>query len=426
MRRIAAALGIMICIGPARGLAQDAYLPETLLRALHQVQENLAFGDPTAAAAQTEIFARLKNELTKPVSEIDALTIWERTAIGFALSGGDAAASKAILSRIDGKSRYFELGQAVKLYISGEVDEAARRLATIDPPVLAGGLTPYTMMALGTATLDTDADTARRSFEAVALEAPGTLLEEVALRRLLALSMRSDDNSTFDRVSNLYLRRYLSSPFAAQFIDTYATGASRFLSPDEVAKALKVIAQQPSANRRALTAALLTTCAVNGQLDMLRQILNEGTVGITDEGEPLAAKLKLYGFISSVRSLAGPESLRLAETNDYALLDDGDRLMKKKTVQAFERVFDELRGVDLEAGRDHDAKALQNAQSTAPSSPSNNEITRAIAQLTVGDGGDIDASAIAKPAFDHWFETRVGGNFDELDEIEQYVGAVGG
>lgn len=423
MLRTIAGVAAIVCLLPTAGHGQNGNLPAAMLSALHQVQDNFAYGDPIAAAAQTEILARLELELSKPVSDAEAVSDWEKTVIGFALSGGDAAASKDLLAKVDKQSRFFAVGQATELYASGDMGEAARRFAQIDPRSISGGLTPYVMLALGTASLDNDIETARRSFETVVLEAPGTLLEEVALRRLLALGLASGDETTFQRVSNLYLRRYFSSPFASQFIDSYVAGLIRFLTADELSQALKIVAGLPSTNRHTLISRLLTSCAIDGRLDMLRQITRGSSDSLMQQDESLKRKFNLYGLISNIKVLETPALLVAAKRDGFGSLDKSDSLMRDKAFHTLERMFDEIRGQGFEA--DSDKKmAVQDADRTVPSAPFGILMAQLIDNPD-GEGARNTTSAMARAEFDGWFLARFANDLRELSQIEHDVGTIG-
>ncbi len=421
MQRIIALITAVFCLISTTGHAQNSHLADVMLGALHQVQENLAYGDPVAAATQAEILARLQLELGKPFSEESS--DWDKAAVGFALSGGDAAGSRGLLLKINKQSRFYKVGQAAQFYTSGDMGEAARRFAEIDPQSIAGGLAPYVMLALGTAMIDSDVDAARRSFEKVVLEAPGTLLEEVALRRLLVLGNEHNNKVNFNRAANLYLRRYLASPFAAQFIDSYAVGAVHFLTVDELSEWLKIIVRLPSTNRHALMSTLLMQSAIGGRLDMVRQIASDGSANYLNQGEPVETKFRLYGLIANVKSLESPRAFEAAKRDSIGTLNNNDRLIRDKAFQTLERMFDALTGTGFDANSDK-ISALQSADRTAQSSEFDVVIGQLIAS-TGSNGASIDAKAIAQPAFDHWFETRFVNNLRELAQIERDVGLLG-
>ena len=56
------------------------------------------------------------------------------------------------------------------------------------------------------------------------LLAPGTLVEEAALRRSIAVATTLGDAKRFLRLSEQYVRAYLRSPYASQFADAFVAG----------------------------------------------------------------------------------------------------------------------------------------------------------------------------------------------------------
>ena len=56
------------------------------------------------------------------------------------------------------------------------------------------------------------------------LLSPGTLVEEAALRRSIAIAAALGDTRRFLMASEQYVRGYLRSPYASQFADTFVAG----------------------------------------------------------------------------------------------------------------------------------------------------------------------------------------------------------
>ena len=396
--------------------AEDIYPPAVLLKALHQVQEGLAYGDRMASAAQSELLARIETDLGKPVGDAQFSLDRDKAIIGFALSGGSAVASKNLLSKISKESRHFAISEAARFYVSGDMDEAARRFAAVDPRTVAEELRPYILLALGTAALGKDLALARRSFESVALEAPGTLPEEVALRRLVALALTADDLDIFSRASNLYLRRYVSSPYAVEFFDSFAIGVVRLVSSKDFADFWTIVNQLPHLGRRTLISRLLTACAVNGRFDLLRPITHDAALNLPDPGEPLATRLRLFRLVANAKSLDNPTTFAEAKDSNFEALDPADRLLKEKALQTFDTIFGELRA---EASNGQVATPSHNPQLDLEVPDSAKSTSDDL------DGGGEEGSGKDSPIFRRWPEAQYERSLHELGMVSQYLRELG-
>jgi chemotaxis protein MotC len=421
MQTILAVLTTMLCLGSTGGKAQSASEPDTMMKALHQVQENLAYGDAAAASMQTEILARLELELAKPARTEQERAVRDQAIVGFALSGGNADVSRKLLSQIAKDSAYYQIGQTVTSYASTDMKETSRLFGMIDTQSIPAGLAPYVALARGTAALSSDVNAAIQNFEAVRLNAPGTLLEEVALRRLVALGLTQHDKSTFKSASNLYLRRYLSSPYAGQFVETYANGLVQLLDDEDIDAALKLLDGLSSANRYPLFSRLMTICAYNGRLGVLRQITTNLTIGIADRKSPLGAKSEFYEFVSNVKSLDSSEKLTLAEQRVLKLPDIEDDLIRAKAFQTFKEVFDPLNGKIAEPEAADDRLIQKDQKYVEISSPFEAQIAKLAGQSDSGSAGATVGNLLAAAGFDTWFERRFSNNFVTLKQVDRLV-----
>ena len=172
--------------------------PYILMRALRAVQDQVAVGSTSAHEEQRRILRDLGSKLRGlPVQ------VWDdvrnvRSAVFFALSGGDPAVLKVIIDRTTTPHVERRLLRGALAYGEGRQRDALGLLQPLKArdldPVLGG------MVALiqGTLVARTNPKEAIQRLDEARLLAPGTLIEESALRQEILLVAREGELERFD------------------------------------------------------------------------------------------------------------------------------------------------------------------------------------------------------------------------------------
>ena len=79
-------------------------------------------------------------------------------------------------------------------------------------------------------------------FDEARLLSPGTLVEEAALRRSIALGSETRDTAQFLFSCSQYVRRFLQSPYASQFGDAFVAGVVALHKTIELAAIEEIVA----------------------------------------------------------------------------------------------------------------------------------------------------------------------------------------
>lgn len=199
--------------------SSDALMPYSMVRSLQFVQDAVARGDHSAAEMQrfllTTIDERLKSapaSIFKDARNVDA-------ALVYAMSGGNPATLEHLVARdVDGNfdTRVADL---LRKYLDGRGAQIARRIASMVEEYRGQPIGAYIALISGNVTIPTDPIKALDYYDIARLEAPGTLIEEAALRRSLAIAVHEGDPERAFGYAKKYARRYLYSPYASQFAD---------------------------------------------------------------------------------------------------------------------------------------------------------------------------------------------------------------
>jgi chemotaxis protein MotC len=327
----------------ASGLDAEPY---KLVRSLQRVQDEIADGDKSALGMQRELtklidksFARLdRSEFADPKNA--------RALISYAMLGGNPATLEAHLTDLGHKEDEFvRLAVAILIYQKGGARVAESRLKDADP-LRAGGLFGASL-ALVRGLVTRDDDKARADFDTARLLAPGTLIEEAALRRLMTIHRRRQDPVSFLRVSSRYARRFVASPYAMQFAQEFVAGVIALGEWMDMANVFEVIEFMPEPYRSAVTVRLMRVATVAGKSELVKRVaeLTPAQDGEkADEAHAvdpeIDARQRFYAQISqitseNVREVAG--KLRNIDTKPLA---DGDRDLLRAVLAIADAVTD--------------------------------------------------------------------------------------
>ncbi|MGB8818262.1 MAG: hypothetical protein WCC66_10130 [Rhizobiaceae bacterium] len=272
-------LALSVLAGLQPGAAQPLDEIRSTLKILHKVQDDLAHGDTSVVAFQSELVARLKAGLAGMPEAAASREAYLETVFEFALSGGDPASIQKLLERTRPPQEQLHLFDAVKSYVDGNMEASAKAFDSADFDRAALRLLPYLELAKGTANLETGVETAKSSFETVVLLAPGTLLEEVALRRLVAISVNLKDRDLFLRCAHLYLRRYSQSPFFREFVRVLVLGTDIMESDIEFESLARKIEALQDDKSRPVFMAMVSKLVKQGRLEKAAIFLRSALTG---------------------------------------------------------------------------------------------------------------------------------------------------
>jgi len=266
MRAFAFVIALSLATAAA---AQSA--PQTiseLADGLQRIQVRMAQGDKTAYPEQQKqlkaMGAAIAGAAPKTwtnAREADALAI-------YILSGGAPAELAALLSGDAIAESRRALARGAAAYIAGHSAEAAELLGKIDPtafPPRDAGQVAFARSVIAT---KRDPKAAVAFLDWARLIAAGTLVEEAALRREIALLAESQDTPRAAMLIRQYAARFATSLYAADFFRDLARLAAEFSLADEptdserLAKALSPLNAE---TKRVFWLALAKTLTINGR-----------------------------------------------------------------------------------------------------------------------------------------------------------------
>lgn len=224
MQRSAFSVIAVLGLGAAFANADDAATkkPYELVRELQVFQDQAALKRTGERAEQRERIAKVAEALRK----FDA-SVWVeernlRAAVIYVLSGGDP---RALRSLVDSKEDLGDNDRLVKgalAYSERRDAEAAELLSGVDVESLDRSVGGHVALVRASLAAESDQRKAFALLDRARVIAPGTLVEEAALRRQAILAAKMGDLDTFERLSSQYFRRFGASLFAGSFEQQFA------------------------------------------------------------------------------------------------------------------------------------------------------------------------------------------------------------
>lgn len=322
---VALAAGLA-CAQPAR--AQEVGLqPYQMVRSLQLVQDRIAGGDHAALPMQNKLLEMIDARLRRTGHEEFADRRNFHALMVYAMSGGNPATIADILARLEIEETDRAAGAAILGYLLGDVAQSRAALAGIEPQDFPTEVAAFLSLVKGSVIAADDAETGLSMLDEARLLSPGTLVEEAALRRTVALAAQAGQADRFLSASEQYTRRYLRSPYSSQFAEGFVSGIVELREDIDLARVEQAVAWMTQEQARTVYLRLARRAAIEGDADMLAF----ASGGAAAHGEAVGGRAdprsQLYTGISSVTSETVEEVLQRLQGLDPAGLSASDRAL---------------------------------------------------------------------------------------------------
>jgi len=382
--------------GAASGLEAEPY---KLVRSLQRIQDEIADGDKSALGMQLE----LVKLIDKGFRDMNAAELHEpknaKALIAYAMAGGNPETLQTRLADLGGRDdEIVRLAIAILVYQKGAGRTAEARLKNVDPIKIGGLFGAYLGLVRGL--VSKDDDSARKDFDAARLLAPGTLVEEAALRRLMTIHKRRQDPHSFLRIASRYARRYIASPYAVQFAGEFVDGVIVLDGLMDIEGVVEVVEFMPEPYRSAVVVRLMRKATVEGHSGLVRHLAELMPEEPDEDSKPevgsqIDARQALYAQISEVTSENIESVMEELQAIDRSVLSDGDR-----------ELLDAVLAI---------ARAVMDPEPTVTASIASEPAPRreSIFKAPADDAPDNGLSN---------FDEFIGGTRDKLGDIDEMLG----
>jgi chemotaxis protein MotC len=322
-RLIAAATLCLALALPAALRADNASTsapPYLLVRSLQAIQDKVIAGD----IESLEVQRYLLNEIDRRLRTIDMAVFDDPrnvdAALIFAMSGGnpetlDILAERDVEGNFDNR-----VTSILRRYLSGRGSTATGQLKAVVPEYRYTRIGPYLELIGANALMQEQTDMALKFFDWARVESPGSIVEEAALRRSLAITSQKGDAKRALPYARRYARRFMNSPYASQFADIFVSLAmdhQEALPPPEIKAVLSLIERK---RQREIYLRLARRAAISGNKELAEFSSREARRLSSSEDSGQLALAELYNGLVNVPTDGIEKVLEdLSEIPDKAL-----------------------------------------------------------------------------------------------------------
>jgi len=275
--------------------------PYKILRSLQFIQDSVVLGDHSAIEMQRYMLGAIDKRLrTAGIAQFEDPRNIDAALI-YAMSGGNPETLDFLTSRDIEGNFDSRITDALRQYLNGKGALIVANLAKTIPEYRNTRIGPYLYLILGNAASLQDPKAAMGYYDWARLMAPGTIIEEAALRRSISLSMRGAMPEKGFSYSLSYARRFMTSPYASQFADIFVELAVANFSAQTEGKITEILEFMDRPRQREVYLRIARRAAIAG-LQPLARLAAERAEALSDIADSKKALASLYAGLVDVPS----------------------------------------------------------------------------------------------------------------------------
>jgi chemotaxis protein MotC len=380
-----APLSLLLLLATAPAVAQTTNgsdkKPFELVRELQVFQDQAVLKSKSARAQQTDFIAKVAAQLTSFDASAWADRRNARAAVIYVLSGGDPR----VLSKLLGSGAALgvddQLVKGALAYGERRDTEATQLLDGVDLESLDRSVGGHVALVRALLVAKSDPRKAIALLDRARIIAPGTIVEEAALRRQAILAAKVGDLDAFEALSSQYFRRFASSIFERSFERQFAkeiVSKSYAADAKRLPKLEKLLRGLSEMQRRETCLAIAEEGIAIADVEIVRFVAR--IAGMDAKAQPLEAMRMLLFEAAAV--IATPDyeqgrmALRLVDKSKLGAREEG--LLYAATAVADEISRPPSPAQDTEQAQ---AQAVTGEQDSAGSSSAISNAQAAIARV---------------------------------------------
>ncbi|WP_075292496.1 chemotaxis protein MotC [Pararhizobium arenae] len=267
---LCACVGGMLPVGLAHGEDGENLPPYKMLRSLQHIQDSIVLGDHKAAEMQRFMLGAIDKRLREADVKVFDDPRNVDAALIYAMSGGNPATLSYLVSRDISGNFDTRITDALVHYLGGKGGLVVEQLSKAIPEYRNARIGPYLYLILGNATAQQDPKTSLKYYDWARLVAPGTNIEEAALRRSLVIATRQKVIDKGFSYSLSYARRFLTSPYASQFADVFVELAVDNYNDETESKLQEILSFMDAPRQREVYLRIARRAAIGGMAGLTR------------------------------------------------------------------------------------------------------------------------------------------------------------
>lgn len=297
--------------------------PVALARMVHGLQDRVALGDGDAHVAQRRVLA----EVSAAMMQMDE-SVWLdsknlRAAVVVVLSGGDPRLLRRIISRKEPEGVDAALLKGALAHVEGRRRDAAEALKDVDARTLDSSIAGNIALTQSMLVEKEESAKAMALLDLARILAPGTLVEEAALRRGAVAASAAGNFDKFEMLCSEYLRRFSKSIYAPSFRrqlaksllnETYGSDPARRRNIETV------LAELPREDSKEVYLAIAVEGISAGAIELTRFAVRSVTPALGADS-PESTRVQLYdsaALVATDEMEKGVETLKALDKEKLA------------------------------------------------------------------------------------------------------------
>lgn len=412
--------------GAARAEDMNGVEPYKLLRSLQFVQDSVVLGDHSAAEMQRFMLETIDQRLREADSAIFEEPRNVDATLIYAMSGGNPATLEFLVARdIDGNfdSRVTD---ALRKYLSGKGTLIAKSLGDMVTEYRDTKIAPYLALIAGNVMIPRDPVQALKFYDWARLTAPGTIVEEAALRRSLAIAVEEGMVDKAGAYANRYARRFLHSPYASQFADLFVQLVVEHSEAFDQAAIEGTLVYMDADRQHEVYLRIARQAAIKGRNELARQAAEKAKL-LSGTGEGADALAKLYGGLAGIPTNEVSAAIAAIAAIPDEILSPSDRALRDAAAAIAEEVVrkpeanSQAQAPEPTVAIQNDASVADVSSPEAPASDEQQDPTAPAPDMQSASPKTAEADAAGSRDQDPEFRTFVDTGRSKLDAIDDLL-----
>lgn len=376
--------------------------PYQLVRSLQFVQDAVVAGDHSAMEMQRYLLGVIDERLRAADQRVFDDPRNVDAALVYAMSGGNPATLDLLAIRDRFGNFDSEVTTVLRAYLEGRAATTKTSLEELVKIYRNEAIAPYLTLIAANVTAGMNEEASLDLFDWARLTAPGTLVEESALRRSLLISSKKGLIEKAVHYASLYARRFINSPYAGQYADLLVDLVVSHHEAMGTEKLQHVLSFMDDPRKREVYLRISRRAAIAGNKELALFAAGQAEA-LTDAGDPTPGILAdFYSSLADVTSGHVDQVARALDGIPEASLSGRDAALKNAARLIAEEVM-----------RTPDPDSL-----TQAIDPSVDEAAGALPAPGSALAGAAEAEVTPEAAADAQFRGYLDANRKIIEEID--------
>ncbi len=349
--------GLFVAVTAVSSGRAETKPPYEIVRSLQALHDQMALGNRAARAEMPQILRRLGDKLiaANPAAWREPRNA--RAVVVYILSGGEIRVAQKVLVDKNCPTSEKRLIEGALAYLEGNKTKAKALLEMVDPRSLEPAVGSHIALALAALIAHDEPKKAIKLLDMARVLAPGTLVEDAALRREVFLAEETGDFNKFVDMAGQYLRRFRHSVYAKSFQRGFPAAVEHLAlagNAQQLAELGGLLKGLGAHEELRLFLHVAKSGLVNGKIDVARWA-SENAVAFAARDSVAAHRATLYDGATLILTKDYARGLAELESVDVRHLPHDDLMLREAAI-----------GVATAIRQWPKVSAAENKQSSAP------------------------------------------------------------